>query len=913
MDSIEKMMEQSEIGFAKNQMIYDESGKPVDYYFLAVNPSFERLMGLKREELLNRRVSEVIPKNIDDAFDWIGFYGKVVVEGKKRVFEQYSAPLDKWYRVEAFSSEKDSFTTLFTDISHGRELAEASKNFLNDRQEEFEKQKDLLKQRNKEISCMFKMSEIVQKKVQLLEVMLQQFVDIIPPAFHYTEMTCARITYKGEQYNSESFKETPYKLSSDILFHGKKAGSIEVFLLKQTHEDNAAPFLESEKSLIDSLSERIGRIAERKASELKLLESKEEEFRRKTKALNESHRMAKMGRWDYYHKKDILQFTEGVFNILELAPGKFEANYQGYLKKIHPDDRKEAAQEWEEALDNHRPYNTEYRLLLTNGRVKWIASHCYTEYDEDGHPYHSVGIVQDITEQKGLEIDLRKSEEKFRNLFQKHLVVQIIIDAETGYLLDANDAATKFYGWTRAELKQMKIFQINTLSSEEIRIEMEKARRQKRNYFLFKHRLASGEVRDVEVFSTQIEVDGKEVLHSIIRDITEKKANERELLKAKHQAEEANKAKSIFLANMNHELRTPLNGIIGFSDLLRSMPLDEEQKEFVDIVYTSAKHLASIISDILDFSRIEAGKFELNAKKTELKPLIENTLSMVRPKAKMKGLDLCPSIENDVPRIVEVDSSRLRQVLINLVGNAVKFTDEGTVSVSVSLQEQQKDKVRLLFKVTDTGIGIKKEEQAKIFEAFQQANMSTDKKALGTGLGLTISKNILELMGGTLTLESEYSKGSTFSFELLLPYEVDDTIASEEAEFENTDESSSFINKKVLIAEDNPQNMQYAQKAIALLSKDIHVIKAKNGKEAYHLYSEHQPDLILMDIIMPEVDGYQATAMIRAYNEQVPIIALTAKASSEDREDCLKAGMNDFITKPVTLEQLKETVEKYLD
>jgi len=242
----------------------------------------------------------------------------------------------------------------------------------------------------------------------------------------------------------------------------------------------------------------------------------------------------------------------------------------------------------------------------------------------------------------------------------------------------------------------------------------------------------------------------------------------------------------------------------------------------------------------------------------------------------------------------------------------VKFTDEGTVSVSVSLLERQRDQARLLFKVTDTGMGIKEEEQKKIFDPFHQADMAIDKKAQGTGLGLAISKKMLEMMGGILQLESDYGKGSTFSFELELPCEKEQPVDSNKASTKNTQDPKVFANKKVLIAEDNPVNMQYAQTAIKMLSKDIHVIQAQDGEEAYQLYREHQPDLILMDIRMPKLDGYQATNMIRAHDKNIPIVAMTAKAMEEDKENCLAAGMNEYLTKPVSLGQLKEILYQYL-
>src|SRR6056297_2411261 len=243
---------------------------------------------------------------------------------------------------------------------------------------------------------------------------------------------------------------------------------------------------------------------------------------------------------------------------------------------------------------------------MADGRVKWVKEYCYTEYDQQNDPHRSIGIMQNITQQKTMELNLRKSEEKFRKLFQKHLAVQILVDPETTYLLDANEAAIKYYGYTKAELKEMKISQINTLSPEEIRVEMDKALREERTYFQFKHRLANEEIRDVEVFSNQLEIDGKIVIHAIVHDITEKKKNEEALIEAKHLAEAANKAKSDFLSTMSHELRTPLNGVIGFSEILKHTGLNEDQNNYLDTVLSSAKSLLVIISDILDYSNLDA-------------------------------------------------------------------------------------------------------------------------------------------------------------------------------------------------------------------------------------------------------------------------------------------------------------------
>jgi len=385
-----------------------------------------------------------------------------------------------------------------------------------------------------------------------------------------------------------------------------------------------------------------------------------------------------------------------------------------------------------------------------------------------------------------------------------------------------------------------------------------------------------------------------------------------ELKNAELKAEQANQAKSLFLANMSHELRTPLNGIIGFTDILRTTPLKEDQQGFADIVYSSAKHLTEIIADILDFSKIEAGKLELSPEKTNLRKLIDDTCAITWFKAEEKGLFLTHSVENNVPENVTVDGPKLRQILVNLLTNAVKFSDEGTVVLTVSLLERQGDKARLLFKVIDTGMGIKEKDRARIFDPFHQANMSTSKKAQGAGLGLSIVTNLLEKMGSVLEFKSTFGEGSTFYFELLTPVERQQPKELNRTNTERKVEVKSFKGKKILIAEDNPVNMRYAQTALSMFSKDIQIITAENGKEAYKQYLEHTPNLILMDIIMPSVDGYQATKMIRQCDTQIPIIAMTAKALSEDKEDCLAAGMSDYIAKPVTLDELKEVLKKHL-
>ena len=378
----------------------------------------------------------------------------------------------------------------------------------------------------------------------------------------------------------------------------------------------------------------------------------------------------------------------------------------------------------------------------------------------------------DITKQKKTEAALRESEAKFRTLFEGQSAMQLIIDPQTGMIVDANQAVADFYGWTINELKQMNIIQLRTNPFEETLKELTQSIKNGKVYFEFSNIKADGTPVEVEVFSSQVIIDGKKLIHNIVHDITEKKRVQLEMEIAKEQALAASKAKSEFLANMSHELRTPLNAIIGFSELLRDTPLNNSQKKYADIIVNAGESLLSIISDILDFSKIEANKLELFPESFDILELIENTLNIIRFKAYERGNRLYEEVSADIPRIVTGDMTRLKQILINLLGNAVKFTENGSVTLRVNIisKDENNQQVTLMFSVQDTGIGIKKENREKIFEAFNQEDYSITRKFGGTGLGLAITNRLLEMMGSSLSFESLEGKGSTFFFQIQLPY-----------------------------------------------------------------------------------------------------------------------------------------------
>ncbi|MBL7924512.1 MAG: PAS domain S-box protein [Bacteroidia bacterium] len=407
------------------------------------------------------------------------------------------------------------------------------------------------------------------------------------------------------------------------------------------------------------------------------------------------------------------------------------------------------------------------------------------------------------------------------------------------------------------------------------------------------------------------------------RDITERISQEEALKDARDKAEMATLAKSEFLAVMSHEIRTPLNGLIGISELLNSTELDDQQKEFVDIIRLSGEALLQVISDILDFSKIEARKMQMEYAPFRLKDAVEETLTILSGRAREKGLELKTELGSDVPAGIMGDKARLRQVLMNLVGNALKFTERGSVSVSVRKTREQHGEVDLEFSVKDTGVGLEAEQAEKLFTAFTQADPSTYRKYGGSGLGLTICKMLVDLMGGKIWVESRLGEGSTFFFTVKTRIartpeagEKDvkgpETKPAAASRYEEQGELARLHPADILLVEDNDINRLLASKLFDRLGYRIDT--AANGKEAFNAVGKRKYDLVFMDVQMPEWDGLEATLHIRsevADAHQPVIIAMTAFAGDDDKDLCRDAGMDDYISKPVILDDLERMIVKW--
>jgi len=387
----------------------------------------------------------------------------------------------------------------------------------------------------------------------------------------------------------------------------------------------------------------------------------------------------------------------------------------------------------------------------------------------------------------------------------------------------------------------------------------------------------------------------------------------RELTDARTAAEAANVAKSAFLANMSHEIRTPMNGVLGMANLIRRAGVTSEQHGYLDKIETSGKYLVGIVDDILDLSKIEAGKLQLSPRDFALDDLVRELTAVVGDRAAAKGLAFRVDVA-DAPQWLHGDNSRLTQALVNYLGNAVKFTEHGSIALGCRVLDEDDTGYLLRFEVTDTGIGMTTDERIRIFEPFEQVDNTARRRFQGSGLGLAIAKRIADLMGGTVGVESEPTKGSSFWLTVRLSKAAPRSIALEAppTEAAETRLARDFSGTRVLLAEDDPISREVAQ--YLLQSVGLAVEVAENGAEAVEMAASSDFALILTDMQMPRMDGVQATVAIRALpgRQSTPVLALTANAFAEDRRRCFEAGMNDFIVKPFEPKHLFETVLKWL-
>ncbi len=519
---------------------------------------------------------------------------------------------------------------------------------------------------------------------------------------------------------------------------------------------------------------------------------------------------------------------------------------------------------------------------------------------------------------------IEESEERFRLLANNIPGTVYLSNYDEKYSkIYLNDEIEKLTGYPKSDFLENKIFFIDLVFHEDIetvilrnKIALEE---KKALHIIYRITHKNGSIVWVEEFGDSIVKNGEiTFMEGILIDITEKKKNE-SIVKEKELAEAANKAKSEFLANMSHEIRTPLNGIIGYTDLLMNSKLENTQKQYMKTINQSANILLEVVNDILDFSKIESGKLELNIEKYCIEDIILQIKELVNYQALSKNLQINYVIDADVPKYIWVDYIRLKQVLINLLTNAIKFTHIGGIDLTISTLEVHKNAASLRFSVKDTGIGIRKSNQKIIFQAFSQEDSSTTKKFGGTGLGLTISNQLLSLMNSKLQIKSQYNVGSTFFFDIKLKssnkLKQNRLINASKAVSENRILQFENEEPKILIVEDNKINMLLTKTLIRQIIPKCIIYESSDGEKALEKVLEINPDIIFMDIQMPLINGYEATKAIRKIEklQDTIIIALTAGTIMGEKEKCIEAGMNDYVSKPIVKKTLEDILEKWLN
>jgi PAS domain S-box-containing protein len=625
--------------------------------------------------------------------------------------------------------------------------------------------------------------------------------------------------------------------------------------------------------------------------------------------------------------------------MLGYEPEEFSSSVQNWMASIHPLDAPQVEAQFQQLIQSGNAASLEYRRMNKAGEWQWIqTTGKVVKWDADGKARRLAGTHQDIAERKRITDALRESEARFRSYFELPLIGIAVTSLEKGWL-EVNPRLCEIFGYSRDELVCLTWSEIT--HPDDIAVDVAEF-----------GRVLRGEIEGYSLDKRFIRKDGQFIHSSMsvrcvrkpdgsadyfvaaLEDISERKATQAELdihrhhleqlvetrtaelTMAKEAAESASRAKSTFLANMSHELRTPMNGVMGMVDMALRRATDPQQIDWLNKSKRSAQHLLAVINDILDISKIEANRLRLESIHFTLGEVLENLHSLIGHKAEEKHLRLLIDLEHELPRMRLLgDPLRLTQILLNLAGNALKFTDHGSITIRALPQEDTPDHVLLRIEVVDTGIGIGPADQKKLFDAFEQADGSMTRKYGGSGLGLAITKHLVEMMGGEIGVESTPGQGSTFWFTVRLGKSTDAVLSAPTFTAKAADERllDEYAGTRILLAEDEPINQEVSRGLLE--DAGLVVDLAEDGLQALELAKQNTYALILMDMQMPHMNGVEATMAIRALPAyaKTPILAMTANALDEDRQVCLHAGMDDHIGKPVDPDKLYETLLACLD
>ncbi len=623
------------------------------------------------------------------------------------------------------------------------------------------------------------------------------------------------------------------------------------------------------------------------------------------KMLEQTSSVAQVGGWEVNLRTNTIFWSESTKEIHRIV-GDFQPDLEHAIGFYQEDNQERVKFLFNRAVQEGIPYDEEFQLVRNDGVTIWVRVKAIPEF-EDGECVRVFGIIQDIDEFKRMILDITKKEAMMQSFVTYVPDAIAMFDKELNYLSVSSSWKEEF-SMNDIDLIGHNIFTISPDVPDE-RKEIYHAALQGKIYINEDFKVNLDSAKETQHYSLKVGpwyVSDNEIGGIIVsvKNITNAFIINEELKNAKRMADIASKTKSEFLANMSHEIRTPLNGVIGFSDLLLRTPLNEIQKQYLNYINESGENLLNIINDILDFSKIESGKMELLIEPSNVYDMLSQVINVILYQSQKKNIELLLNIEPGLPRTLLLDAARLKQILINLLGNAVKFTEEGEIELKVEKLSIDDKFIKLRFLVRDTGIGIPADKQKYIFDAFTQENSSISKRYGGTGLGLTISNNILGYMGSHLSLNSTPGKGSVFFFDIDVPYEMSETV----------EENDTISIRRVLVVDDNEANRMILQHMLSY--KNIDSKLAANGMEALQmLLNGERFDVILMDYHMPVISGLETIDKIRELfnqrRETSPLVILHTSSEEHDVIDSFRKEENSyFLMKPIKSEELYKTLRK---
>ncbi|WEK57092.1 MAG: ATP-binding protein [Candidatus Brevundimonas phytovorans] len=625
--------------------------------------------------------------------------------------------------------------------------------------------------------------------------------------------------------------------------------------------------------------------------------------------------MVGVGRWRYELATSEVTWSDEIYRIHGVEPGAFAPTLDDVFGHYHADDRNEIQRLVARALSAGDGYSFKLRLLGKDGLERVVAAEGAAEKDATGRVIALFGVLQDVTERERLLRAAQTNERRYRLLAENtgDVITRVKMDGSSKYI---SPAIQQLLGWTFEDMSGQSTDYVHPEDRQQVLDAISAAVRTGRPTRL-EHRAVHRQGHTVWVesaFKALTDEHGQvDDVVVVIRDMTQRKLLEDEVIEAKERAEKAAQAKSEFLANMSHELRTPLTSVIGFSGLLQtSEALPAEERTYVERIATASEALLGVINDILDYSKLEANAIEMDPEPFPVAALVEGAAAIVEGQCVAKGLSLKVEVDAAMPEVLTGDAGRLRQVMLNFLSNAVKFTGKGGVTLRVGGAPDAEGRWRLRVAVTDTGIGIPAEKIEQLFERFTQADASTTRVYGGTGLGLAISRRLIEIMGGEIGVDSRPGEGATFWFEA--PLAMGGAVGRLASGDDAMPAPGGMAGGRILMADDAPGNRELVSAILRGLGLEIDTVC--DGAEAVQAMQTGAYDLVLMDVHMPVMDGLTATREIRRMQtgtgRRTPILALTANVQADQVARCLDCGMDGHLAKPIQIPELAGALAHWL-